>query len=100
MAALPRCPSTISGLRSPYACMCTAAALSNNNAVFGTDVYAATSNICRAARHAGAIGPNGGAVVINMLGVRPPTDGTPRNGIPGNKWFEPSASFAVSRYSQ
>jgi Caspase domain/LCCL domain len=98
--ALPRCPANAVSVRGQLACICTAGMINVNNAVFGTGVYARDSHICRSARHAGVIGPDGGAIIINMVGSRAPTQGSQNNGINSIAYFEPGASFAVTRYSQ
>jgi hypothetical protein len=100
LTLLPRCPATAAGVRGQLACLCTASMVSGRAAVFGTDVYSRESSICGAARHAGAIGANGGAIIVNMLGTRPPTQSSQRNGINSVAWPAPDVSFAVSRYSQ
>jgi hypothetical protein len=65
-APLEPCPEDMGarrGASEPFACTCTAQA-ADQGTVFGTDVYADASSVCRAARHAGVIGPGGGAVTM------------------------------------
>jgi LCCL domain len=55
-APLEPCPEDMGGRRGesePFACTCTAQA-ADQGTVFGTDVYADASSICRAALHAGS----------------------------------------------
>ncbi len=54
--------------------------------VWGSGRYTTDSSVCRAARHAGAIGPGGGMVRISMLGGCPSFVGTTRNGVRTGRW--------------
>lgn len=45
------------------ACTCSPEATAEDATVWGTDIYTSDSNLCRAALHAGVIGPDGGGVV-------------------------------------
>lgn len=49
--------------------------------IFGTDIYTASSQVCKAAVHAGVIGNNGGCASIRMMGSQWRFVGSTRNGV-------------------
>jgi hypothetical protein len=49
--------------------------------VWGTGPYTADSCICKAARHSGAIGPNGGTFRVTMTGGQQSYAGSAANGV-------------------
>ena len=81
--AIGACPISYPGSPQdalPLACTCDAAAM-ESGAVFGTDYYSSDSPPCRAARHAGVLGQDGGtAAFILVPGVRN-LIGSDRNGV-------------------
>ncbi|MDG2002500.1 MAG: LCCL domain-containing protein [Novosphingobium sp.] len=104
------CPSDMTAMRgqkSPFrgqkwaglTCSCSAAAAAEGGSVWGTDVYTDDSNICRAASHAGVIGPSGGGVPWGgYIGVRVAPGqssytGTTRNGITTSSYGSWHGSF-------
>jgi len=54
--------------------------------VWGTRRYTADSSVCKAARHAGVISPNGGNVRLFMGGGCSSFIGTTRYGIRTGRW--------------
>ena len=60
------CPDNFdvyAGTTEPVVCGCTAEAVKRGS-VWGMDIYTSDSSVCRAALHAGAVGPNGGPVTV------------------------------------
>jgi hypothetical protein len=91
------CPANAGGLpQGPLRCDCPAAA-TEGGSVWGSGPYTADSAICRAAVHAGAIGPRGGEVNVNIgpgAGVFP---GSSRNGVVTGTWGGYPAGFTFDR---
>ena len=84
------CPARFAPLRGTTAgmtCTCSAEAAqpkygpSSTQDVWGLDVYTDNSDICRAARHAGAVGAQGGPVTLIAEPGRPVYAGSTRNTI-------------------
>jgi hypothetical protein len=69
----------------------------NTGGLWGTDVYTADSGICRAASHAGFIGPQGGVVAVILEPGRPAYRGMVRNGIQSNDYGAYGKSFRLER---
>ncbi|MBV8188969.1 MAG: OmpA family protein [Alphaproteobacteria bacterium] len=67
------------------ACGCTAAAIKTGS-VYGGNPYYWQSSVCRAAYHAGAIGAEGGQIVIQPKGA-PFFPAVPRNGIAADSYM-------------
>ncbi len=65
--------------------------------VWGSSIYTADSDLCRAAMHAGVIGQSGGVVQVTSAPGQSSYDGTTRNGVTTNNWGSYGASFRVSR---
>src|SRR5258705_393210 len=63
----------------PLPCACSAEAASRGS-VWGMDVYTGDSSVCKAAAHAGMIGPRGGAVTVLPEAGRSAYPGVTRNG--------------------
>lgn len=99
-APVAACPNDFRELAAagrPVTCGCTPEAASDGS-VWGTDVYTADSRICRAALHAGAIGPSGGTVTVVGEPGRQAYTGVSRNGVVSDNWgaFETSYRFAMT----
>lgn len=62
--------------------------------VWGTDVYTNDSSVCRAAIHAGVIGPDGGVVTFWMAPGLDSYEATERNGVLSLSYGAWSGSFA------
>lgn len=89
------CPSNLAGrtdIGSTLSCTC-AAQQTQQGSLWGTDTYTSDSAICRAALHAGVISPQGGAVVVQVLGGRDSYLGTVRNGVSSGSWGAYGGSF-------
>ena len=67
-------------------CGCSAEAVKTGN-VRGANPYYYQSSLCRAALHAGAIGPEGGQIVVQPA-KSPFFPAVPRNGVPSDSWGE------------
>ena len=84
------CPSSLRinrDLPTPFTCTCSGeAARSSSGAVWGTDVYTDSSDLCRAALHAGAIGADGGPITVARSEGRPIYAGSSRNGVTSNDY--------------
>src|SRR5215211_3566116 len=80
------------GTSEPLACTCDAEAVERGY-VGGMDVYTVNSSICRAALHAGAIGPEGGTVTVIPEAGRNAYPGVTRNGVTSQNERKAEASF-------
>lgn len=58
----------------------------SNKRIYGTGVYASDSDICRAARHAGLIGLDGGVVTYEIMPGQRVYTGSKANGIASESW--------------
>jgi hypothetical protein len=74
-------------------CRCTGG---ETGIVWGTDVYTSDSVVCRAARHAGAVGPNGGVVRVTAAPGQQSYAGSNRNGVQTDSYGSWPASFRVT----
>lgn len=90
------CPSryNTNGTGWSGTCQCNGV---GTGAVWGSGPYTADSDLCRAARHAGVIGPNGGVVRVGAASGRSSYAGSTRNGIQTSSWGSYGASFTVSK---
>lgn len=97
VAACPNDFRELAAAGRPVTCSCTAEATSEGS-VWGTDVYTADSRICRAALHAGAIGPQGGTVTLVGEPGRQAYTGVSRNSVASDSWgaYETSYRFAMA----
>lgn len=78
-----RCPTDADAMtdrRESLTCRCSANATQSGE-VWGTGAYTTDSEICRAALHAGLIGPRGGVVKLSIRGGRDKYEGSYRNGV-------------------
>ena len=66
----------------------------SDGAIWGTDIYTADSSICTAARHAGAMGKEGGEAEIEILPGRKSYEGSIRNEVSTGDWPEYKSSFS------
>lgn len=81
----------------PLTCLCTPAA--TQGAVWGTDIYTDDSSVCAAARHAGAIGADGGVVTIHPEPGQDGCLGSTRNGVETRDYGAWTGSFTVQEPS-
>ena len=100
--SLPACPERLVDAAS-ILCSCTAEATASGS-VWGSDLYTDDSRLCAAARHAGAIGAEGGAI---WAFERPGLESSPavtRNGVASSSWpawrrsiaFRPAADASTA----
>jgi len=82
------------GTRHVVACP---AGCASTGGLWGTDLYTADSGICRAAIHAGLIGPNGGTVAVILEPGRPAYRGSTRNGIQSADYGAYGKSYRLER---
>ncbi|HCP82411.1 MAG TPA: hypothetical protein DIT67_12840 [Octadecabacter sp.] len=75
-------------------CSCTPAAMSGS--VWGTPAYTSDSSVCAAALHAGAVPPEGGAIVVTGSAGQTSYTGTTNNGITTQNWAAYGTSFGVA----
>ncbi|MCZ6863296.1 MAG: LCCL domain-containing protein [Alphaproteobacteria bacterium] len=95
-ASLAACPRNMKNRFMPAgrALRCSCAAYQMVGSVWGTRRYTADSSVCKAARHAGVIGPNGGSVSVFKGGGCRRYLGTVRYGIRTGRWGAYRSSFA------
>jgi hypothetical protein len=72
-------------------CHCSSAAMTGS--VWGSDIYTVDSSICAAARHAGAVGAEGGSVTVKGAYGCGAYRGSFRNGIRTARWGKYALSF-------
>jgi len=93
---LAACPRNMKGrsLAPGQALRCSCAPRQMVGSVWGTQRYTTDSSVCKAARHAGAVGPNGGN--ISVFGGRGCNAfaGTTRYGIRTGRWGPYKTSYA------
>lgn len=95
-AALPACPADFEGRTEDLACRCSAAQVATGD-IYGTGIFTADSAICRAARHSGVIGPEGGPVSIVVLAGQDEYFPSTANGITSLRFGPYGASFSFRR---
>jgi hypothetical protein len=64
-----------------------------SGSVWGTDIYTTDSNVCNAAKHAGVIGSDGGAITFKMAGGCSKYVASNTNGVSSSSWGSYEASF-------
>jgi hypothetical protein len=79
------CPDRLAEGTPSLVCRCGSDSLSGGS-IWGSDVYTADSPICRAAVHAGVIGPGGGVVEVREAPGRASYPQVDRNGISSGSW--------------
>ncbi len=90
------CPRNAKGISLPrgQALSCSCKARQITGSVWGSQRYTADSSVCKAARHAGAIGPNGGKVAVYKGRGCNNFVGTTRNGVRTGRWGRYGSTFA------
>ncbi|MGG5809552.1 LCCL domain-containing protein [Falsiroseomonas sp. CW058] len=95
--ALPACPDRWRDLGSAapqrLACACPAEAVARPASVWGSGTYTDDSGVCRAALHAGAVGPAGGRVTVVREAGRASYPGSARNGVTSSSYGSWGGSF-------
>jgi len=95
--ALPPCPGTgAAALLGGGYCVCSAAA-TTSGVLWGSGPYTTDSSPCRAARHAGALGPDGGVARFVAAPGQPSYQGTISHGVTSSPWTSYPSSFVVER---
>ncbi len=91
-SGLPQCGGFPSGAQS-YECDCPATR--TGGSVWGSGPYTGDSDICEAARHAGAIGVGGGPVMVLQAAGMASYTGSARNGVTTRDWGSYGVSYSV-----
>lgn len=91
------CPTNALGLNGPLQCSCPPGA--GSGSVWGTGIYTADSNICRAAQHAGVVGTGGGQILVTPGGRMESYSGSTQYGITTSDWGAYDNSFTVASVS-
>lgn len=96
--AVAACPVNVRGqvAGATLTCSCTIAAM-GSGAIWGDGFYTSDSILCRAARHAGAVGPYGGTVRARVTAGRASYPAATRNGITSGSWPSYPTSLAFDR---
>ncbi len=89
------CPANFEGIGRPITCACIPGAPGGE--VWGTGVYSADSNICRAALHIGLITPQGGSVNVVPAPGLPTYFGSASNGVQTADYGAWGESFTFRR---
>lgn len=89
------CPANFRGHSGgePLTCQCSAQAVAENATVWGDWIYTDDSSICRAARHAGVVGPEGGSVTVLAEPGRQSYPGSTQNGVTSSSYGTWESSF-------
>jgi len=74
---------------------CSCPAQASSGSVWGSGPYTADSNICTAARHAGAIGTNGGVIQLIERPGQSSYTGSSKNGVETSNWGSYGSSYDV-----
>jgi predicted nucleic acid-binding Zn ribbon protein len=90
------CPANFEGQTAPVTCMCSAQAVAGAGTVWGSGVYTTDSAVCRAARHANAVPPEGGMVTVTPAPGLPAYVGTVANGIATQNYGPWPRSFTIA----
>lgn len=92
-AQVGQCPNNMSafaGSEEVLTCTCPSG---GGGSVWGSDVYTADSDVCRAAQHAGMASRSGGTVTLRMMPGQPRYPGTTRNSVTSTNYGEYRASY-------
>jgi hypothetical protein len=95
LGGLPLCPVLYDAAPQGWSGDCSCAAV-RTGPVWGTNPYTSDSAVCRAARHAGVIGANGGVVHLSPAPGQESYGGSTRNGVTTDSYGPWSRSFRVS----
>ena len=76
--------------------LCSCKAGGRDRFIWGAGPYTGHSDICTAARHAGAIGENGGTVVVTGRPSQKVFEAGDKNGVKGRRWGYFKNGFDVS----
>lgn len=95
----PACPDVGSALGTAgttLTCRCTAEAAASGT-VWGSGPYTTDSAVCRAALHAGLLGPRGGMVSLRAAAGRDGYRGSEANGVSSSDWGSYPTSFEFAQ---
>lgn len=84
------CPANAKGISGTLTCSCPK---DPSGAVWGSDIYTTDSNVCNAAKHAGAIGTSGGLVTVRSAGGCAKYTASTANGVATSSWGSYESSF-------
>lgn len=90
------CPYNAQNIKGSLSCKCSAPQ-TQRGSIWGSGTYTADSSVCRSARHAGAIGANGGTVRITKKPGQNSYRGSTANGVTTRSWKKYPNSFQVSK---
>ena len=88
---LPGCDYYFPSDAAQYACTC--APDDFDGSLWGSGIYTSDSNLCTAARHAGAVGPGGGDILAVARPGQERYPSTTQNGITSSDWGSYSSSI-------
>jgi hypothetical protein len=97
--AKDQCPANMKALEAratsdPLECQCPAG--ETTGSVWGSSVYTTDSSVCRAARHAGAVGSRGGAVTVFVAGGCSSYAATTKSGVTTGSWGSYQHSYGFT----
>jgi len=102
-----RCPDSLAAIPGYDAavpvrldCVCDAASTQASGSVWGSETYTSDSQLCRAALHAGAVGPEGGRVVVQSAQGCSSYPEVDRHGVRSAAWGEWAGSYYFPSTSQ
>lgn len=98
LAGAPACPDRLVGQAS-LVCGCSAEATASGS-VWGSDLYTDDSRVCRAAVHAGVIGPEGGDIWVYERPGQSAYPAVERNGVSSSSWAAWQRSIAFQPASE
>lgn len=98
LAGAPACPERLVGQPS-LVCGCSAEAAASGS-VWGNELYTDDSAVCRAAVHAGVIGPGGGDIWVFERPGQASYPAVERNGISSSAWAAWQRSIAFRPASE
>ncbi len=90
------CPSTMQNQPDFLVCYCDSTETTDGT-VWGNGIYTDDSRLCRAALHAGVIGPSGGTVNVRLLPGQNSYSASTRNGVATTAYGQWGRSFDFVR---
>jgi hypothetical protein len=95
LGGVPLCPVLYDAVPQGWSGECSCEAV-RTGPVWGTNPYTSDSAVCRAARHAGVIGANGGVVHLSPAPGQESYSGSARNGVTSDSYGPWSRSFRIT----
>ena len=93
VAAMPLCQA-FAPSAAPYDCACAESG-GKNRSVWGSGPYTGDSDVCSAARHAGAVDDSGGPVRVTAAPGQSAYQGSEANGVSTSNWGAYGDSFQI-----